>query len=96
VDERQEKEGSVHRSRGRGLGPFEAEAGEAGEGWGSGVRRCVEGKTEEGFGDVDRHGTDAAALGCSNSSEWCMPHRRGGRGLQTGEDGGVHDTERRD
>jgi hypothetical protein len=70
VNERQEKEGSMHRSHGRGWRrarggtrrehacsavvttrrptPFEAEAGEAGEGWGSGVRRHVEGKNGGG------------------------------------------------
>jgi hypothetical protein len=43
-------------------------AGEAGEGWLSGVRRHMEEKTGQreggpGFGDVDRHGTDVVAPG---------------------------------
>jgi hypothetical protein len=56
--------------------------------WGS--ASCGGGKQRRGlgFGDMDWHNTDVVAPGCSDSSGWHKPH---GRGLQTGEDGGVRD-----
>jgi hypothetical protein len=73
--------------------PFEAEAGEAGEEWGSRVRRRVEEKTGQrgGVGDVDRHGTDAAAPGLSDSGGWCTPHGHGGRATNRGGRQGASD-----
>jgi hypothetical protein len=72
--------------------PFEAKAGEAEEGWGSrGVRRRVEGKTEEGFGDVDRHGTDAVTLGHSDSGGWRTPRGCVGRAAKKGGRWGASD-----
>jgi hypothetical protein len=53
---RRERGEKKKRVRARRPTPFEAEAGEAEEGWGSGVRRRVEGKTEEGSG-VRRRGS---------------------------------------
>jgi hypothetical protein len=57
------------------------------------VREAVREKKGGGVGsvrgwvsDVGQHGTDAAALGCSDSGGRCMPH---GRGLSTGVDGGA-------
>jgi hypothetical protein len=70
---------------------------EAKRGGSGSVRGHVE-QMEEGFssvrawvGDVGRHSMNTAALGFSNSGRRCTPHGRGGRGLRTGEDGGVHD-----
>jgi hypothetical protein len=37
-----------------------------------------------GFDDMDRHGTDMAAPGCSDSGGQRMPHGRGGRGCDRG------------
>jgi hypothetical protein len=37
-----------------------------------------------GFGDVDQHGTDALALGCSDNSERHTPHGCGGHGCDRG------------
>jgi hypothetical protein len=55
--------GGREESVARRPAPFEAEAGDAGEGWASrGVRRRVDGKNRggvRGFGDVDQHGKDA-------------------------------------
>jgi hypothetical protein len=85
---------SNRRARGEGQ--------EKENGWGSGVRRRVEGKTEEGsdsvrgrVDDVGWHGTNTAASSCSDNSGRRTPHGSGGRVLRTGEDGGVRDAERR-
>jgi hypothetical protein len=43
-------------------------------------------------GVVDRHDTDAAAPGCSDSSGWRTPHGRGGSGLRTRGATGVSDS----
>jgi hypothetical protein len=64
---------------------------------GSGARRdAMRGRVNGGgvprFGDVDRHGTDVVAPGCSDSGGWRMPR---GRGLWTGEGKGMRDAERR-
>jgi hypothetical protein len=71
-------------------------------GGGSGVRRLMEGKTEEGSGsvrgwvsDVGQHGTDTVALGCSDSGGRCTPRGHSGRGLRTREDSGVSDAGQR-
>jgi hypothetical protein len=60
--------GEEKRARVRWPAPFEAEAGEAGEGWGSGVRRHVEEKMGQREGAVVRRRGPAR-------------HRRGGSGL---------------
>jgi hypothetical protein len=82
--------GGGERGRGRGeesaaqrLAPFDAEVG---EGWGSRVRCRVEEQMGQrggaGFSDVDRHGTDAAHPGRSNS---------GGRAASRGGQRGASD-----
>jgi hypothetical protein len=57
----EESDGGREESAGWRHAPFEAKAGEAGEGWGSRVRRRVEEKRGRergaGFDDMDRHGT---------------------------------------
>jgi hypothetical protein len=61
-----------------------------GEGKRGGAARCRVGVGEGaerggvGFGDVGRHGTDAAAPGCSDSGGQHMPHGHGGRGRDRG------------
>jgi hypothetical protein len=67
--------------------------GRQGRGGGPGFSATWWGKRRRGpgFGDVDRHSMDVAALGCSDSGRRRMPHGHGGRGLRTGEDGGVCD-----
>jgi hypothetical protein len=74
----EESEGGREESTAWRPAPFEAEAG---EGWGSGVRRHVEEKMGRergsGFGDVDQNGADAEATGCFDSGERRMPRGRG-------------------
>jgi hypothetical protein len=67
----EESEGGREENMAWWLAPFEAEAREAGEGWGSGVRHRVEEKMGQREGD--RGGTDVVALGGSDSGGRCTP-----------------------
>jgi hypothetical protein len=65
------------------------------KGWSSGGSAPRGGKNRggvRGFEDMDRHGTDAAAPGCSDSGGQRTPHGRGGHVRRTGDGGGVRVT----
>jgi hypothetical protein len=65
------------------------------KGWSSGGSAPRGGKNGggvHGFKDMDQHGTDTAAPGCSDSGGQRMPHRHGGRVRRTGDGGGARVT----
>jgi hypothetical protein len=93
-----ERGGRKRRERGRGgRRLLKRRQGRKRRGGGLGFGAAWRGKWRRGpgFGDVDRHGMDTVAPGCSDSDGRHTPHGRGERGLRTWEDGSVHDAERR-
>jgi hypothetical protein len=85
--------GKEKRARARWVATFEVEAGEAGEGLGSGVQRRVDEKN-----GGDREGAPGAAAGGGDSSSGWHGPLAGGHGRRrchaTGEGGGARVTQR--